>query len=125
MTFALHIDPAAEGVALSALGGAADSRKQRLDGLARLVCRVFAAPIALIAISEPDGETVSAAVGLMTDEIAAGLALSAAALAVATPIVVPDAATDPRFARSPLVARGPRVRFLACLLYTSPSPRDS
>ena len=121
MTFALHIDPAAEGVALSALGGAADSRKQRLDGLARLVCRVFAAPIALIAISEPEGETVTAAVGLITDEIAAGLALSAAALAVATPIVVPDAATDPRFARSPLVARGPRVRFLAAQRLTGPS----
>lgn len=110
MTTTLSMVPGGEALALI---DAADARKQRLDRLLRVACRVLAAPIALLAVAEPSGDTVAASVGLLTAEIADALSFGEAAQAASAALVVPDAAADPRFAASPLVTGGPCVRFFA------------
>ena len=83
-----------------------------LDGLALVAARVCSAPIALISLLGSGGEVYGAACGLSTEELPRDLALSSH-VPNGAPLIIPDAAADPRFGSHPLVAGHPYARFLA------------
>ncbi len=84
------------------------------DDLVKLAAQLCGTPIAVISLVDAGRLWFKASVGL--DVCEAGRENSFCAHAILQPdelLVVPDAAADPRFAGSPLVAGGPCVRFYA------------
>ena len=88
--------------------------KNSLDCIVRMAGRLTSCPIALIALIDADHQWCEARMGLDASEAARGNAFNAQAIAdPLRPLVVYDAALDPRFTADPLVMRPPGVRFYA------------
>ena len=109
----LPIDEAARLRTLRALGVLDSPPDAVLDGLVRSAARVLGCPIALLSLVDADRQRVKACFGIEAFETPREAAFCAHTICGDGPFEVPDAACDPRFASSPLVAGPPGVRFYA------------
>lgn len=83
------------------------------DRITRLVSRMLKVPIALFSLVDAERQYFKSRVGLETSETPRSHAFCAHAILQDQPLVVPDAASDPRFADNPLVTGAPHIRFYA------------
>ncbi|MCV3207757.1 GAF domain-containing protein [Mesorhizobium sp. YC-39] len=94
---------------LDALDTAADADFDRISGLAAALMQ---APIALVTLLDAERQWFKSCVGLDEAEIATDISFCAHAIAAGDePLVVTDAALDPRFSANPLVTGAHHVRF--------------
>ena len=99
--------------ALQALAILDTKPEQAFDRLTRIAAKVFDAPIALVSLVDRDRQWFKSRHGLDATETPRQWAFCAHAILCDRPMVVPDAATDPRFSDSPLVTGAPHIRFYA------------
>jgi len=85
----------------------------RFDRLTRLAALAFDVPMALVSLVDRDRQWFKSAHGVDPRETSRESSFCAHAIVNRTPMVVPDALQDERFADSPLVTGSPRVRFYA------------
>jgi phosphoserine phosphatase RsbU/P len=98
---------------------------------------VLDAPIAFIALIDSDRQWFKAKCGLAANETSRDVSFCGHAIQESRPLIVPDAALDPRFHDNPLVTGAPFIRFYAghplagpsgCLVGTfciaGPQPRE-
>jgi GAF domain-containing protein len=83
------------------------------DDLARLAAYVCQTPIAVISLVDKDRQWFKARVGLGLSETSRDCAFCAYAILQGTPMIVPDAMADERFADNPLVTSEPHIRLYA------------
>jgi phosphoserine phosphatase RsbU/P len=88
-------------------------REQRFDRIVRLAADVLDAPIAYIALIDSDRQWFKARCGLAAAETGRDISFCGHAIQEARPLIVPDAALDPRFHDNPLVTGEPFIRFYA------------
>src|SRR4029453_13164342 len=88
-------------------------REQRFDRIVRLAADVLDAPIAYIALIDSDRPWFKARCGLAAQETGRDISFCGHAIQEARPLIVPDAALDPRFHDNPLVTGEPFIRFYA------------
>lgn len=86
------------------------TREERFDRIARLACRLFDVPVALLMGSDADGRQYTASVGLLASELPQAVALCAEAVLGELPLQVEDAGLDSRFGEEPLVSGTPYIR---------------
>jgi sigma-B regulation protein RsbU (phosphoserine phosphatase) len=87
--------------------------EERFDRIARLAARIFDVPIAYIALVDADRQWFKAKCGLSVDETGRDVSFCGHTILQAGPLIVPDAALDPRFHDNPLVVGEPYLRFYA------------
>jgi serine/threonine protein kinase len=87
--------------------------EREFDDLARLASQVCETPFALISFVDRDREWYKSAIGLSLREVPRMLAFSTDAMLKRDVLLLPDLASDPRFADNPLVAGDPKLRFCA------------
>jgi PAS domain S-box-containing protein len=83
------------------------------DDLVAVAAQVCQTPMALVCFVDEERQWFKAAVGVSERETARDVAFCAHAILGQELFVVRDALQDPRFADSPLVTAGPRIRFYA------------
>ena len=88
--------------------------------IADLAAYVFDAPIALISFVGEDQQWLKATVGTDANESPLDASFCTHVVRTGEPLVVDDAARDPRFRDSPLVTEGTAVRFYAGVPLVSP-----
>lgn len=91
-------------------------QQDRFDGLARLARRMFGVPIALVSVAEAERNPSQGAYldALSGEHVMLGDEL----------LIVPDAATDPRFRNEPIVIDGLRMAFCAACPLTNSHKRQ-
>jgi PAS domain S-box-containing protein len=99
--------------ALRALDVLDTDPEEAFDELTALAAHVCQAPVALISLVDEDRQWFKSRVGWATGETLRDVSFCAHTILEPDLLVVPDAAADPRFADSPLVAAGPKFRFYA------------
>jgi serine/threonine protein kinase len=87
--------------------------EREFDDLARLASQLCETPVALISFLDRDREWYKSAIGLSLREVPRALAFSTDAMLKRDVLILPDLASDPRFADNPLVAGDPKLRFCA------------
>jgi serine/threonine protein kinase len=87
--------------------------EREFDDLARLASQLCETPFALISFLDRDREWYKSAIGLSLREVPRILAFSTDAMLKRDVLILPDLASDPRFADNPLVAGDPKLRFCA------------
>lgn len=83
------------------------------DRITRLVARVLDVPIALVSLVDTDRQWFKSRVGLDAIETPRELTFCAHAIVQTSPMIVPDATLDERFADNALVTSNPNIRFYA------------
>ena len=83
------------------------------DDLTRVAAEVCGTPIALLSLVDRHRQWFKARVGLDAEQTPREQAFCAHALGRKAPLVVADAAADPRFLDNPLVTGEPNIRFYA------------
>lgn len=111
--------------------------ERAFDNIAAIAAALFETPMALVSLVDRERQWFKARVGLDATETPRDVAFCAHAIRQDEPLVVPDAALDPRFAIYPLVTGRPHLRFYAgapvltpdglplgtlCVLDTRPRP---
>jgi len=94
--------------------------EQAYDDITRLVAHICQVPMSVISIVDESRQWFKSKVGLKQTETRRDIAFCAHAILHTEPMIVRDARHDPRFARSPLVTRSPRIRFYAGFPLISP-----
>jgi predicted Ser/Thr protein kinase len=84
-----------------------------LDDLAWLASQLCDTPLALVSLVERDRQRLHARVGTTLEETPRDISFCAHAILGRGVMVVPDAASDARFAGNPLVTEDPHIRFYA------------
>ncbi len=82
-----------------------------LDDLTRIAAALCGTPIALISLVDRDRQWFKAKVGIEAAQTGRAESFCGHAVAAREPLVVSDAAADPRFADNPLVQGAPHIRF--------------
>ena len=95
-----------------------------LDRIVRIAAHLFDAPVALIALSDRNRIWCKAPHGFDAAQFDRDAAFRGPAIPSEGVVVAPDAADDPRFARSPMVTGAPRVRFYAAAPLRGPDGHD-
>ena len=91
------------------------------DALVQHAAAHFAVPISLVSLVDADRQWFKAAIGLPAiHQTSRAEAFCDHAIRDSAVLVVPDAATDPRFAGNPLVTGAPNIRFYAGAPLTLP-----
>lgn len=83
------------------------------DAITRMASRLLGVPIALVTLVDTDRQWFKSNVGLAVAQTAREVAFCAHAINGPTPLVVPDALADERFADNPLVTGAPMIRAYA------------
>ncbi|MEM7680482.1 MAG: ATP-binding protein [Planctomycetota bacterium] len=83
------------------------------DDLTRLAADLTGAPIALVSLIDADRQWFKSRVGLDAEQTPRNQAFCGYTILSDEPLVVDDAASDPRFADNPLVTGAPHIRFYA------------
>src|SRR3546814_18130455 len=83
------------------------------DRVTKLVADLFDAPIALVSLIDDRRQWFKSAHGLDVSETPREISFCQYAIAAEKPLIVPDAAADPRFRDNPLVTGAPPIRFYA------------
>jgi diguanylate cyclase (GGDEF)-like protein len=100
-------------VTLHALGLLDTPAEERFDRITRMAQRLFDAPIALISLVDEHRQWFKSRQGLEVSETPRNVSFCGHAIHGEDPMVVVDAAGDPRFADNPLVVQDPGIRFYA------------
>lgn len=87
--------------------------EERFDRIVRIAAALFQVPIAMVNLVDADRQWTKASVGGLPGELPRAASLCAVAILRPDPLVIPDAAADPRFAEHPQVAGGSAIRFYA------------
>lgn len=87
--------------------------EERFDRLSAFAAKEFDVPMALVSLVDQDRQWFKSNFGLEASETPRDVSFCGHAVAQSTPLVVPDALVDPRFADNPLVIGEPFVRFYA------------
>ena len=114
MTFPLPVNENARVAELHGLNILDTPVEPEYLGLAKLAAQVAGTPIAVVSLVDAERQWAKAAVGI--DDWTAPRSASVCAHAITSPdgvLVVPDLRMDARFADSPLVVDGPKLRFYA------------
>lgn len=96
-------------------------REPVFDAITQLAAAICEVPIALISLVDSDRQWFKSRLGLDTPQTARDIAFCAHAIQQTELFEVPDAEHDDRFVSNPLVTDGPRIRFYAGMVITSPS----
>jgi phosphoribosyl 1,2-cyclic phosphodiesterase/DNA-binding NarL/FixJ family response regulator len=99
--------------ALHALDILDSPAEERFDRITRIAKRLFDVPAALVTLIDRDRQWFKSAPDFPITETPRDLAFCSYTIHDDELFVVPDTLADPRFADSPVVAAGPRVRFYA------------
>lgn len=84
------------------------------DDIALLAAHICKAPIALVSFVDEHRQWFKSRIGIESEQTARDISFCTHTIRRSDDLfVVPDALDDPRFADSPLVAAGPRIRFYA------------
>ena len=83
------------------------------DRITQLASSLFDTSFAALSLSDGNRQWFKSCVGIDLNEMERDVTFCGHAVATGTPLVVPDASSDARFASSPLVAAPPHVRFYA------------
>jgi GAF domain-containing protein len=94
--------------------------EERFDVHARIAAAAFDAPIALVTLVDRDRQWYKAHYGFDFSESSRDIGFCTHAILEETPLVVPDALQDDRFADNPAVVGDPHVRFYAGVPLHSP-----
>lgn len=89
------------------------SPEPELDALTGLVTFICGTPMAVISLVDEDRQWFKSRVGVDITQTSRHISFCQYAILERRLFVVPDAAKDERFADSPLVTSGPRIRFYA------------
>ncbi|TPG49310.1 diguanylate cyclase [Roseomonas nepalensis] len=93
---------------------------EALDRIARLTAGLLGAPTSVISLVGRDEQFFVGRYGLDAVSTPREVAFCAHTIAGDLPLIVPDATTDPRFERNPLVTGAPGIRFYAGMPLVSP-----
>ena len=88
-------------------------REEAFDRITRLIRNIFDLPVAIVSMIDGHRQWYKAYEGLENREVSRDETFCKYTLQDMTPLVVPDARDDARFARNPMVTAGPQVRFYA------------
>ncbi len=113
MSFPLPPDEAERLRVLGSLHVLDTPREESLDRITRLAQAYFQVPIVLLSLLDARRQWFKSCIGLPIRETAREIAFCAHAILEAGPLVVLDAAADPRFRDNPLVTGRPHIRFYA------------
>ncbi|MEI9937577.1 MAG: ATP-binding protein [Pseudomonadota bacterium] len=83
------------------------------DAITALAAQVLDVPIVLVSLVDGTRQWFKSRCGLDATETPREISFCGHVVASGTPLVVPDARLDPRFADNPLVAASPAIRFYA------------
>lgn len=114
------VDEAARLAALDRYAILDTSPEEAFDDVVRLAASICQAPIALISLIDSTRQWFKARVGIAVTETPRESAFCRYALEQNDVLLVPDAFTDDRFARNPLVVGEPYIRFYAGAPLTTP-----
>lgn len=89
------------------------SPEQGFDDLVEVSAHIAGVPIALVSLVDRDRQWFKARFGLDATETPRDISFCGHVVADRSPLVVPDATKDPRFADNPLVEGPPDIRFYA------------
>jgi len=87
--------------------------EERFDRVTRLAKQLFSTEIALVSLVDADRQWFKSRQGLDAEETARDISFCGHAILDDEPLIVHDAAADPRFSDNPLVAGAPNIRFYA------------
>ncbi len=87
--------------------------EDRFDRIVQLAAHFFTVPIAYVALVDKNRQWFKSRVGLEACETQRDISFCAHTILLREPLVIPDAAKDPRFADNPLVTGEPHIRFYA------------
>ena len=90
------------------------------DDITRLAAYICETPIAVISLVDENRQWFKARIGLGPSETSRDCAFCAHAILEETPMVIPDALSDNRFADNPLVTSEPYIRLYAGVPLTTP-----
>lgn len=99
--------------ALDRLDAVDAPRDEALDGIVRLVRTIFDVPTAIVSVLDAHRQIYKASDGVAGEEQERRTAFCGHTILGEQPLVVADAALDPRFADNPHVTGAPHVRFYA------------
>lgn len=113
-TDASSVDEERRLAVLRAYGVLDTPRERAFDDLTRLAAEICGAPIAVVSLVDRARQWFKSAVGIDAVEVPREVSFCSQAIETPErPLVVRDAADDPRFAQNPLVTGDPHVRFYA------------
>jgi diguanylate cyclase (GGDEF)-like protein len=87
--------------------------EERFDRVTRLAKQLFATEIALVSLVDADRQWFKSRQGLDAEETPRDISFCGHAIVDDDPLIVDDAAADPRFSDNPLVCGDPNIRFYA------------
>ncbi len=94
--------------------------EERFDRITRMSKRLFGVPIALVSLVDENRQWFKSCVGLGVSETPRDISFCGHAILGDDIFIIPDAASDERFADNPLVVDEPHIRFYAgCPLSSS------
>ena len=86
---------------------------ERFDRITRIGRRALGVPISLVTLVDANRQWFASCLGLDVGETPRSISFCAHAILGDDPLIIPDAAADPRFADNPLVTGPPHIRFYA------------
>ena len=87
--------------------------EERFDRITLLAQRTFAVKMALVSLIDADRQWFKSKQGIEATQAPRATSFCGHAILSDEPLIVPDAAKDPRFADNPLVIGEPYIRFYA------------
>jgi sigma-B regulation protein RsbU (phosphoserine phosphatase) len=87
--------------------------EERFDRIIRLLRHIFDVPMAYLALVDADRQWFKSACGMTTPQTPRSISFCGHAINSEGPLIIADAAKDPRFFDNPLVTGSPGIRFYA------------
>jgi diguanylate cyclase (GGDEF)-like protein/PAS domain S-box-containing protein len=110
-TSAVNLTPRAEGRNRGRLPQA--ESQEAYDRITRLAASILETPMAFISVADGDRLILRSRFGLDITEVPIRITFCSLAMTQNGPLVIPDAAVDPRFSANPMVLGAPNIRFYA------------